>query len=166
MWTLIKSDYSRYKSEFSIFQLARLFLVHPGFKAVCFLRFQQQCVNLGFWKLANQIRILMISKFGFDCVVGNQIGPGLKIEHPVGIVIGGSVRAGKNLTILQNSTIGERYIDDRSTGKCPILRDDILICANVQIIGDIDVANGTRVLGGSILLRSTTPGEKIVGVTK
>lgn len=139
-------------------------IVEPGFKSVCYIRLMQYFHENNQLKIANQIRLRIVSKFAMDIVPGVQIGPGLRIPHPVGIVIGGSVRIGKNATILQNSTLGERYIDRRSDGLGPILCDDVTICANVQVLGHINLANGTIVLGGSILLRNTVENEMIKGL--
>ena len=116
-------------------------------------------------KIANQLRLRIISKFAMDIVPGVVIGPGLRIEHPVGIVIGGSVRIGKNFTILQNSTLGERRIDQYSDGLGPVIGNEVTVCANAQILGHLTIANGTIVLGGAILLRNTVDNEIVKGVT-
>ena len=162
----IKLDYLRYRSDTRLISIVKLFLTHPGFQAVCYLRLQQYCVDSRKIKIANQLRMIMVRKFALDSVVGNSIGDGLRIEHPVGIVLGGTVKIGKNCTLMHNSTIGERYVDSRSDGVGAVICDNVIIGVGSQILGNILVSDDTIVTNGSILLRSTTPGERIIGYAK
>jgi serine O-acetyltransferase len=116
--------------------------------------------------LPNLMRMKMVKSFGFDIAPGASIGSGLKIQHPVGIVIGASARIGDQYTIMQNVTIGERFVDYRSDGKCPIIGNNVVIGISAIIVGDITVGNDIRILANSIILASTPDGRSISGLFK
>lgn len=162
--TTLKIDFMRIEPIFSWSRFIKIMLVKPGFKSVCYIRLLQLCYEKKWIKIANQLRIRIVSKFSMDIVPGVRIAPGLRIEHPVGIVIGHSVTIGTNFTILQNSTLGERHIDSRSDGLGPTIGDEVTICANSQVLGNIKLSDRTVVLGGAILMRDTCEGEIIKGV--
>lgn len=113
-----------------------------------------------------EVLILKIEEIIFGSSIlryyGVQIGPGLYMPHPFGIVIGGAT-IGKNFTIAQNCTIGGRtpvgaykvepvswYSKDRITigdwvfmgaGSCVlgpvVIGDNVIIGANSVVIDNI-----------------------------
>jgi len=80
-----------------------------------------------------------------------DIGPGLFIMHYYTILIG-PVKAGKNLTIHHNLTIGQRVAGlDRSI---PEIGDDVWIGPNCVITGNIKIGKGSTISAGTVLTRS------------
>ena len=56
--------------------------------------------------LAKWINNRMVRRYGVEIMLGAQIDEGLVLPHPIAIVITKHVRMGKNVTVLQNTTIG------------------------------------------------------------
>jgi len=80
-----------------------------------------------------------------------EIGPGFFIMHYYTILIG-SVKAGRNLTVHHNLTIGQRVAGlDRSI---PEIGDDVWIGPNCVITGDIKIGQGATISAGTVLTRS------------
>ena len=62
-----------------------------------------------------------------------DIGPGFKINHGVGSVIGARAKIGSNFTIHQNCTIGDRK------GGRPTIGDNVVMYAGLMVLGKISV---------------------------
>ena len=91
----------------------RLLFMTPGFQLVLTLRIQRwlgraPVIGAGLRRL-----VWKWTSLHFACDVDPQaiIAPGLYIPHPVGIVIGGGIRIGRDVMILQNVTPGRTYRD-------------------------------------------------------
>ena len=81
--------------------------------------------------LAKRINNRMVRRYGVEIMLGVEIDEGLVLPHPIAIVVTKHVRIGKNVTILQNTTIGiDGKGDDRLT-----IGDNVWIGAHCCIIG-------------------------------
>ena len=112
------------------------------------------------------MRLSLIKKFGCDIMPQSQIGSGLRIEHPVGIVIGLKVIIGKNCTIAGNCTIGEKYIDQRAVGEYPVIGNNVSLGANSTLLGKIVIGDNVTVGANSLVLKDVTSGKTVTGVYK
>jgi len=65
-----------------------------------------------------------------------RIDGGLRLPHPIGIVIGGGATLKSNITIYQNVTIG-RSRQDRSV--LPEIESGVIIYANCMILGETSI---------------------------
>jgi serine O-acetyltransferase len=158
------SDALRYQLPSpSFFSILKLFLINPGFKAVVYIRLIIATENS---LLSKIIRIRALTLFAIDISPGCEIGPGLRIEHPVGIVIGKDVIIGENVTISQQVTIGEKYNDSRSDGSYPTLGSNISIGAGTIILGSIHIGSGSTLGAQSLILTSVPTNSKIYGLHK
>lgn len=104
-------------------------------------------------KNAKRINSRLKDRFGVEIMLGAQIGPGLHIPHLNGIVITDTLIAGKNLTILQNTTIGKRHkyregfirignnvsigVGSHILGNALTIGDDVLIGAASVVLQDV-----------------------------
>lgn len=86
----------------------------------------------GLRSLAKRINKRLIRSYGVEIMLGAKIGKGLKIIHPIGIVVWKGAVIGSNLTIRQNTTIGTTRSDNRPI----VIGDNVNIGANTCIIGD------------------------------
>lgn len=116
--------------------------------------------------VSSLIRIRLINKYGCDVSPSSEIGPGLKIEHPVGIVIGQNVHIGKNFTISQSCTIGEKYIDRRSDGNYPQIGNEVTLGANSTIIGKLKIGNHVTAGANSLILTDVPDEVTVFGIYK
>lgn len=92
----------------------------------------------------------------YGCCVfpGCKIGVGLKVYHPVSIVIG-HCKIGKNCTILQGVTIGEKNIGEYSTKNIePVIGNNCVISANSTILGNLTIADNVIVGANSLVIKS------------
>ena len=166
----LKSDALRYDSHFSIRLVIHLLIQRPGFSAVIWIRVMQSIqhfpLRLIRLLVTNIVRSKMISRYGIDVEYGCIIGPGLKIDHPVGIVIGSGVVIGHTATILSGCVIGEKYVDQRSTGEYPKLGNRVTLGCNTLIIGDVTIGDNVQIGAGSIVLKSVKSDQSVSGLVK
>lgn len=92
-----------------------------------------------------------------------KIGPGFVVNHTVGIVVGGKVVAGKNLSIRQNTTLGGSN-NKRIGGDItqPVIGDNVTIGANCVIAGPIMIGDGSYISSMSFVNRNI-PAEEVWG---
>lgn len=95
--------------------------------------------------LAKSINKKLIRKHGVEIMLGAKIGPGLKIIHPIGIVIWAGTVIGNNFTLRQNTTIGTTRVENK-----PItIGNNVNVGAHSCIIGD-GISIGDNVLIGAM----------------
>lgn len=82
------------------------------------------------------------------------IGKGLKFVHPTSIVIGRHVRAGENLHIYQNVTLGGSRLGDVTKGNQPTIGNNVTIFCGAAVLGKITVGDDVIVAANSTLLTS------------
>ena len=88
-----------------------------------------------------------------------NIGGGLRIWHFGGVFINPDVVIGKNCTLRQGVTIGNR----KENGPVPVIRDDVDIGAYAQILGGIRVGSHCKVGAMSVVLCDVPDGATAVG---
>lgn len=88
----------------------------------------------------------------------NAIGGGLVIQHGHSSRIEPH-RAGKNLQVWHNVTIGKNH----SGGKAPIIGDNVKIMTNSLVFGDIIVGNNVTIGAGTVLYKSVPDNCVVVG---
>lgn len=90
-----------------------------------------------------------------------EIGPGLILPHPTGIVVGDGVRLGRSVTLYQNVTLG-RHTAQRPG--YPQLEDNVTVYAGGVIIGPITIGQGATVAANSVVNRDVAPNAVVAGV--
>jgi putative colanic acid biosynthesis acetyltransferase WcaB len=104
-------------------------------------------------------------KIVFEWIIGVEIpyqvtlGSGLKVYHFPGIVIHRNVVIGKNCTLRQATTIGNKT----DNGLCPVIGDNVNIGASVCIIGDIEIGDNVIIGAGSVVTKSIPSNSVVVG---
>jgi serine O-acetyltransferase len=159
---LIVSDYLAHygpRNESSR-RLALLFLprvaTNPCLHATVLLRLATRGARplLAFW------RTLLIAKHSIDVHPDIEIGPGLELPHPVGIVFGAGVRIGRNVTIFHHVTLGFIYDHPPGTARpgCPTIGDDVVIYTQSILIGPITIGERAVIGAGSWISKDVAPG--------
>ncbi len=87
-----------------------------------------------------------------------DIGPGFTILHSSGIVINTSVKAGKNLVLQHQVTLGERR------GRSPVLGDNVFVGAGAKVLGPVRVGNDVRIGANAVVTGDLPDGATAVGV--
>jgi serine O-acetyltransferase len=87
------------------------------------------------------------------------IGGGLRIWHFGGVFINAGAVIGKNCTLRQGVTIGNRA----ENGPLPIIGDNVDIGAYAQILGGVKLGNNSKVGAMSVVLIDVPDGATAVG---
>lgn len=97
---------------------------------------------------------------GISLPLGTQIGPGLRIHHFGNIFINSNAIIGRNCTLRQGVTIGNRTED----GPSPTIEDDVEFGAYAQALGGIHIAKGAKIGAMSVVLCDVPAGATAVGI--
>ncbi len=110
--------------------------------------------------LPNLLHTASLVLFSADMSPAATIGPGFRIAHSVGIVIGEDVRAGRNLQLFPNVTLGgrNRTRDGRSM---PTLGDNVSVFSGACVLGPIEVGDDVSIGANSVVL-SDVPAKSVV----
>lgn len=110
-------------------------------------------------KWARKINHNLLRKYGADISVAAYIGPGMKINHYVGIVIRAECVIGRRINLRQNTTIGRRDSTDNS-GKT-FIGNNVDIGAHSCIIGDIHIGDNV-IIGAMSFINKSIPQNSVV----
>ena len=134
-------------------RICRQLLLSPPLQACLLLRLAEHAPRTTFplW------RQLLMSRHGIDVGPDIRIGPGLKLPHPTGIVIGTGSRVGANVTLYQHVTLGQKR------ESYPRIGDGVVIFPNSVIVGDIVVGDGAVIGALSFVDRDVAPGDVVRG---
>lgn len=103
---------------------------------------------------------------GVDICSLATIGKGIRIAHPIGIVIGGGVRIGENVQIQQNVSIGGNFGKARPNNPrwtSPRIGDNVFIGPGAVVVGPIQIGNGARIGANAVVTRDVPEGAQATG---
>ncbi len=87
-----------------------------------------------------------------------DIGEGLYIQHGFATGIGAE-KIGKNCWINQQVSIGYKGKYD-----CPILGDNVMVCAGAKILGKVKVGDNSIIGANAVVVKDVPPNCTVVGV--
>jgi serine O-acetyltransferase len=91
-----------------------------------------------------------------------KIGPGLFIDHGMGVVIGETSEIGENVLIYQGVTLGGT---GKETGKRhPTIGNNVVIGVGAKVLGSITIGDNAIVGAGAVVLKGVPPHSTAVGV--
>lgn len=147
------------------------FLTRRTFRVVVTMRLCQAAnAKGGFYKLA--LYPLMVAHkitsqlAGVDFPWRTKVGEGFALTHGWGFVVNEKSIVGRNVTIFQGVTIGQR--DKIKPGGhretyFPVIEDDVWIGPNAIIVGGVTVGRGSRIAGGAFVVHDVPPYSLVVG---
>ena len=103
----------------------------------------------------------LVRKYGIFIEEHTSISEGLRLPHPVDIVIGDGVKIGDNVTIFQNVTLGSKGI---GLHNYPVVERECIIFSGAKILGDIRLGESCIIGANSVLNTTTEPHSVYVGV--
>src|SRR4029450_7655417 len=119
----------------------------PGVHAIWIHRAAHWFWRAG-WKLTGRW-LSHVGRFltGIEIHPAAVLGPGLFIDHGMGIVIGETAEIGENVSILQGVTLGGTSA--KREKRHPTIGDNVTIGAGAAVLGGFTIGGGSRIGGGS-----------------
>lgn len=102
---------------------------------------------------------LVETAVGISLPKAAAIGGGLRIWHFGGVFVHPGVVIGRNCTLRQGVTIGNR----REGGPVPVIGDEVEFGAYAQVLGGVRIGNGCRIGALSVVLCDVPDGATAVG---
>ena len=97
---------------------------------------------------------------GISLPLEARIGPGLRIYHFGNIFIHSQAVIGRNCTLRQGVTIGNRVPD----GPAPVIEDNVDFGAYAQVLGEVRIGSGAKIGAMTLVLCDVPAGATAVGI--
>ena len=91
-----------------------------------------------------------------------SIGPGLFIDHALGVVIGETAVIGADVTIYQGVTLGGTSLE--AGKRHPTVGERVTIGTGAKILGPVTIGSGSRIGANAVVVRDVPPDSVVVGV--
>lgn len=137
-------------------------LCYPGVHALAWHRLAHRLWRWGWVVPARLVSHLGRFLTGIEIHPAARIGPGVFIDHGMGVVIGETAELGENVTLYQGVTLGGTSL--KREKRHPTLGKNVVVGAGAAILGAITVGEGSRVGGGSVVVKDVPPNSVVVGV--
>ena len=137
-------------------------LAYPGVHAIWFYR-----LTSALWNLDVPVVPRFISHFarfltGIEIHPAAKLGPGLFIDHGMGVVIGETAEIGRDVTLYQGVTLGAQTLH---TGKRhPTVGDNVVVGAGAKILGPVTIGEDCVIGAGAVVVNDVPPHATVVGV--
>jgi len=137
-------------------------LCYPGVHALALHRVAHAIWRRG-WTIPARF-LSHIARFltGIEIHPAARLGPGLFIDHGMGVVIGETAEVGENVTLLQGVTLGGTSL--KREKRHPTLGNNVVVGAGAKIIGAFRIGDGSRIGAGSVVVREVPTNSVVVGV--
>jgi serine O-acetyltransferase len=137
-------------------------LCYPGVHALAFHRLAHRLWGAG-WLVPARF-LSHVSRFltGIEIHPAARIGPGVFIDHGMGVVIGETAEVAENVTLYQGVTLGGTSL--RREKRHPTIEPNVVVGTGAAVMGAITVGEGTRIGAGSVVVRDVPPNSVVVGV--
>ena len=119
-----------------------LFAMFPEFRTQYYFRVGKLS-HLFSWIIKGETNLYINTK---------QIGGGFLIQHGFATIITAD-RIGNNCKILQQVTVG--YNGD----KCPIIGNNVLICAGAKVIGSVTIGDNCNIGANAVVAKDVPSGS-------
>jgi serine O-acetyltransferase len=98
---------------------------------------------------------------GIEIHPSARIGPGLFIDHGMGVVIGETAQIGADVTLYQGVTLGGTGF---ATGKRhPTVLDNVTVGSGAKLLGPITVGAGSKIGANTVVIHDVPPHSTVVG---
>ncbi|MGH6710730.1 MAG: serine O-acetyltransferase [Bradyrhizobium sp.] len=137
-------------------------ITDPGFavitrwRAAKWLRFNTRWGHAIAWLIVRSL-----ARRGCYISLLAEIGPGLKLPHPTGVVVGEGSHLGSSVTLYHNVTLGRHTWNAPG---CPRIGDGVVIYTGAVLIGSIKIGEGATVAANSVVNRDVLPKAVVAGI--
>lgn len=145
------------------FSKVYILVFHTGFHLVVLVRLQSFLRRVPTIGPALARVLFMITSLLRGCEISpaSVIGPGFRVGHPLGIVVGSDVRAGRNLAVMHHATIGGRRNVSSPHPAVQSIGDNVVVGTGAILLGDI-VVGSHAVIGAQALVLDDVPEHGVV----
>jgi cysteinyl-tRNA synthetase len=137
-------------------------LAYPGFHAIFWHRINHRLWDLGIPVLPRLLSHIARFLTAIEIHPAAKIGPGLVIDHGMGVVIGETAEIGENCLLYQGVTLGGT---GKERGKRhPTLKNNVVVGSGAKILGAITIGNNVIIGANSVILKPVPDNSICVGV--
>ena len=108
--------------------------------------------------------------FCIDIDPGAKLGPGLRLVHPMSIVVGRDVVSESDLVIYQNVTIGgsanKTSVHNNEIIKQPYFKKNVIIYASSVVIGPIVIGENVIIAANSTVFKDVEDEKLVFGINQ
>ena len=139
-----------------------ILLAWPGVQALLAHRLSNALLRAGVPALPRLIATVARSLTGIEIHPAAEVGPGLFIDHGMGVVIGETARLEADVTIYQGVTLGGTGF---ATGKRhPTVESCVTIGSGAKLLGPITVGHGAKIGANTVVIHDVPPNSTVVGI--
>jgi serine O-acetyltransferase len=135
---------------------------YPGVHALAFHRVGNRLWRRGWFGSARFVSHISRFLTGIEIHPAARLGPGLFLDHGMGVVIGETAEVGKNVTLYQGVSLAGTSL--KREKRHPTLGDNVVVGAGAKVIGAIYIGDNSRIGAGSVVVRDVPPNSVVVGV--
>lgn len=135
---------------------------YPGVHAMAFHRVAHRLWARQWFGTARFVSHISRFLTGIEIHPAARLGPGLFIDHGMGVVIGETAEVGKNVTLYQGVSLAGTSL--KREKRHPTLGDNVVVGAGAKVIGAIYIGDNSRIGAGSVVVRDVPPNSVVVGV--
>lgn len=137
-------------------------LCYPGVWAVWSHRLTHRLWQARLRLLARWLSQLTRALTGIEIHPGARIGPGLFIDHGMGVVIGETAEVGADVTLYHGVTLGGVSLERGK--RHPTLGDRVVVGAGAKVLGPIEVGDRARIGANAVVVKPVPANAVVVGV--
>jgi serine O-acetyltransferase len=164
LFRYIMSDLKAFcEGRFALNKIILYIFVNTDFKAVFWYRIACALYQKRFKFLAHYLAYRTKRKYGVEISPLAKIGPGFRLMHSLGTVIGVGSVLGKGCTVYQQVTLGTPNVQ-RGKIQYPIVDDDVVIYAGAKVLGGVRVGKGAIIAANAVVVKDVEAGAIVGGV--
>jgi serine O-acetyltransferase len=133
----------------------------PGVQALLAHRVAHGLLLHGHPTLARLLALSARRATGIEIHPAALVGPGLFIDHGLGVVIGETAELGEDVTVYQGVTLGGTGF---ATGKRhPTVQANVTIGSGAKLLGPITIGHGAKIGANTVVIHDVPPLSTVVG---
>jgi putative colanic acid biosynthesis acetyltransferase WcaB len=100
---------------------------------------------------------------GIELPWDTQVGPNLKLQHGLALVVNHEAIIGANCNLRHSTTIGNKKLANGSYSGSPKIGNNVDVGSNTVIIGSIIIGDNAVIGAGSVVVKDVAEGAVVIG---
>jgi serine O-acetyltransferase len=139
-----------------------ILLTWPGVQAILAHRVAHMLIAARVPVLPRLLAAIARSVTGIEIHPAAQFGPGLFIDHGMGVVIGETAEVGSDVTIYQGVTLGG--LGFAAGKRHPTVGDNVTIGSGAKLLGPITIGACAKIGANTVVIHDVEPNATVVGI--